>query len=158
MRKTGTGGGNDKVLDEVDTIILDILGKDSKVVDGLRLPESGDNVIIACGNETDEDIANDEWKNFPPTTSNVRSDSNNYVTSNMPNTNSLNENSTQTRKRKNRIETTLAPNKKHSAEEAEKLKRELMKVEIYHRKLQILKIEEELGLPYSEFTRDIPKA
>ncbi|OXA46724.1 hypothetical protein Fcan01_18423 [Folsomia candida] len=39
--KTGKGGGREKVLDDMNFLILDIIGKDSVAVDGLNVGESG---------------------------------------------------------------------------------------------------------------------
>ncbi|OXA49679.1 hypothetical protein Fcan01_15337 [Folsomia candida] len=39
--KTGKGGGREKVLDDMDFLILDIIGKDSVAFDGLNVGESG---------------------------------------------------------------------------------------------------------------------
>jgi hypothetical protein len=44
--KTGKSGGKDVQFDEVDLIILDILGSDSPMIEGLAVPEpSGSNLI-----------------------------------------------------------------------------------------------------------------
>lgn len=154
MRKTGTGGGSVKVLDEVDLIILDILGKNSKVVDGLGLPESGCNIMLASESETEavDDITSDKWKNPPPPISITATEKIHDTISAC--SSSIHNSSFGSRKRKSKSES-VPSNKKVCANEAEELRVELFKAEIYHRKLQILKLEKELGLPYSAFTRDI---
>ncbi|PSN51676.1 hypothetical protein C0J52_09596 [Blattella germanica] len=40
MKKTGTGGGLDSKLTEIDELVLQIIGKDSPVIDGLGVADS----------------------------------------------------------------------------------------------------------------------
>ncbi|PSN40415.1 hypothetical protein C0J52_19259 [Blattella germanica] len=40
MKKTGTGGGLDSKLTEIDVLVLQIIGKDSPVIDGLGVADS----------------------------------------------------------------------------------------------------------------------
>ncbi|XP_049306219.1 uncharacterized protein LOC125777788 [Bactrocera dorsalis] len=56
-RNTGSGGGKDKVMDEADLAILDILESDSAVVDGLNLPESYGNSENLPSAENDSRIS-----------------------------------------------------------------------------------------------------
>ncbi|XP_049302136.1 uncharacterized protein LOC125775520 [Bactrocera dorsalis] len=56
-RNTGSGGGKEKVMDEADLAILDILESDSAVVDGLNLPESYGNSENLPSAENDSRIS-----------------------------------------------------------------------------------------------------
>ncbi|XP_049316837.1 uncharacterized protein LOC125779523 [Bactrocera dorsalis] len=56
-RNTGSRGGKDKVMDEADLAILDILESDSAVVEGLNLPETYGNSENLPSAENDSRIS-----------------------------------------------------------------------------------------------------
>ncbi|KAL1516191.1 hypothetical protein ABEB36_000110 [Hypothenemus hampei] len=119
-RKTGTGGGKDLKINEVDSSIFDIIDSESPVLDGIDIPESS-------GIMDAQDFAS---------LSNIISASK----SPTPNT---------AKKRKE----TLPKNDK--SDNIKKLKEELISIEIYKNKLEVLKLERELNLPMSVFTKDL---
>lgn len=111
------------VLNEADNIILDIIGKDSPVLDGLDVPESGD---IPSGIHADEE-------NCPPVTP-------------MPTPRPR-----QIIRPLNRRPSNVDPN----LTQKRKLQCELLEVEVYKRKLECLKMENDLALPKSKFTETL---
>ncbi|KAF2890934.1 hypothetical protein ILUMI_15240 [Ignelater luminosus] len=64
-KKTGRGSGDDTHVTEMDTIVYDIIGKDSPVLDGLPIPESsGSNsskaVVSVVSNKPIDDVRGEE--------------------------------------------------------------------------------------------------
>lgn len=106
-------------MDEVDLAILDIINRDSPLIDGLDLPESGQVEVLPTVTVAPEIAA--------PQASNINA---NRKRSAQPSTASF-----ETKEKKLRLE--------------------MMEIEIYHRKLQCLKLERELNLNTSIYTRNI---
>lgn len=115
-RKTGTSGGKAAKLDDVDQAILDIIGTDSPVVNGLDLPETGGDPGLVAQAERDR-----QARNICAKKRSLRNDSANES-------------------------------------EMNRLKKELLRIEIHKTKLEILKLENELGLPCSKYTKSIENA
>lgn len=131
-KKTGAAGGKDKALDEVDLMILEILEKDSPQVCGLGLPESQQADNQESHSSLSTGIENEELANV----------------STASGTGVLPASKSSRRKR-------ASGSSRHFDDHEKRLKLELLKVEVYHRKLQCLKLERDLQLPPSEFTRGI---
>lgn len=123
-------------MDEVDLAIYDILEKDSYVLDGLDLTESYEDVLAA---KMPEEQAASQPTALPEENTSEAADETNIH-----------------RKRRNlTISSSIA---KSRSSEMEDLKMELLKVEIYHRKLQALKLERELGIAPSCITKEVCNA
>ncbi|KAJ3655792.1 hypothetical protein Zmor_014905 [Zophobas morio] len=100
-KKTGTGGGPEKKLTDVDEEVLDVLDKESPAIHGLGLEPQ----------PMSEDIIE--------------------------------------------IQETATAGHETNKEKKEKLQMELLKVEIYKTRLEARQLEISLGLPESEFTKDL---
>lgn len=124
-RQTGSSGGKDKKLDDIDTAILDIIDVKSSVVDGLGLPETGKESEGSGSTEEPTQDASLGVANQPAET----------------------------------VKKAERPRKRKSdndhQDEHKKIKLELLKTELYYRKLKCLKLEKELGLPVSKVTSDV---
>nr|CAD7434265.1 unnamed protein product [Timema monikensis] len=127
---TGYGGGKDKVFDEVDQEIFEILKSNVVVLDGLGLPES-----------QSEDIKITELVlepgNSDPQCS-LNSPSDNY-----------------NRKRKFISLSEKKEEKLSVSAKREALKIKLLETELYYKKLKCLELEKKLGLPPSNITDEI---
>jgi len=111
-------------LDEADEVILDIIGKESAVLNGLPIPESsGTNEALTVLEEA-----------IPNTSVEENEQQGNFLSSPQP--------SVPTRKRKVGVRD----------EELVELKKKLFKIEIYKKSLEVFELESKLGLPQSEFT------
>lgn len=125
-RKTGTGGGKDYKLNEIDNKVLDIIGKESPAVTSLNILESLDE---RC------EIISDTIENLE-------------VSPDLPNTSTISLSTQAPAKRKinqKEMDTNLR-NKKI------KLQVEHLELQNYKLKLEILKLEKDLDLTPSKFT------
>jgi len=163
-KQTGTGGGSKNVLTDVDLLIIDILGGESPVVEGLNIGES-QRPSTPVNVPNSSALAVTMSSASAPTVSSlsvptVSSVSAPTVSATPPTTNSTASqlfvngvpaggiDERRNRKRKLFVQR----DNDESTDEKRALQKELMKAKIYKHKLEILKLERELDLPNSEFT------
>ncbi len=161
--RTGTGGGRSAILTELDHAILDIVGRDSPVIQGLPVGEVGGNVadvpFIETEAEEDEllDIPSPSFGEQPSTSRNCPSAP---PTVNMEES-SANKNNP---KRKAMPNDSTFPFKTRRFDTSEKenillekwrAQSELMRQQAYNVKLQNWKLERELNVVASPLTEGV---
>ena len=138
-KQTGSGGGRAKVLDDNDSILLDIIGNESPVLDGLPVAESSGTdrlaeLIREYLPDEDGDEIPDTAQPPPAPTPPIRPS-----------------------KKKTLYQTNLDM-KRRVVDDQQVIrdkKKVLLDVETYKRKLEVLELEKRLGLEPSDFTREI---
>lgn len=134
----------------VDKMILQILGTDtriSNILNKLKVPHIGNEPGLTVQAETKSGQAN-EVSNLKQEGAKKRK---------LPFNESADESEIEHLKKQEEKNTVL-PKKSVVDSEMYRLKRELIRVEIYKNKLKILKLETELGLQPSEHTKSIVNA
>lgn len=148
-KKTGTGGGKDKKLDEVDLAILKIIDEDSAAVKGLNMPQSDvisdDEDMLPLDRIVDSNVNTIQPEEFVTLHESATSSSNAPEKRKRPESLSLGS-------------IASAPTKRRSLENSSihyHLKEELIRLEIYNKRLKSLKLEQELGISLSGYTKPL---
>lgn len=149
--KTGTGGGKDCKLTEVDHMILDIVGKESPVVEGLGVGESGNYEEVEVASVHGVVFDEDEVAAFHS----AREDFDEPETgAGMENPQVPSTSAAFTIKTKKR-KLSLSSERDLLLETKWKAQTELLQQQTYNLKLQNYKLELDLGLERSEYTSSL---
>lgn len=147
-RRTGSQGGVEKKMDEVDLAILDVLEEDNELIDGLDLPETE---AIPSSSVSEKAMPSNTI--YEKTTGNATADT---PPKSMSSSNLESRPSTDHQRcRKRHKSSNGDDNESEKNEEKNKLKVRLLEIEIYKKRLEVLKLERELGIDSSKFTEDL---
>ncbi|XP_067014637.2 uncharacterized protein [Anabrus simplex] len=135
-KKTGSAGGKISKLTDIDNIVIDIIGKESPIVTSLGVNETWEKPLeetTACENNAEATpvVVGDE------TPCSSKGQKRKKISSES----SLHHTDYQEIQRRKKIA----------------LQNELLEIQIYKSKLEALKLERDLGLPMSHYTKDITK-
>lgn len=138
-KKTGSGGGPDCKLTDVDKAVVDIIGRQTPVLVGLDCTETwqdGPCEESALSNEDTCVVQSSEITVTPNVITPKQKSSSKNVVKKSP--------------------ADIEHDEKMVRAKKLKLSVELLEKENYLKTLQILKLERELGIPASSFTKDLP--
>lgn len=149
--RTGTAGGKDCKLTEVDNIILDIVGKESPVVEGLCVGESGNYEEMEVASPHGIVFEESEVMDFHSARDDVGDPDANAgkESERMPATSTAF--TIKTKKRK----LSLSSERDKLLEAKWKAQTELLQQQAYNFRLQNYKMELELGLEHTELTSSL---
>ena len=168
--KTGRRGGKAIQYDEADLIILEIIGKDSPLLEGLGIPESGTNLGLSFQPSVEAEYVNSTIMLTPnPISASQTPVSSSRIASSSSNADSHHTVS-QTDDQRFHLAPKTFPKRKHTWREVDgnsallslkKTKLELqikgLRLENCKRQLEILRAEKENNLPHSKDVIDFLK-
>lgn len=135
-KQTGSGGGVDCKLTAVDNAVLDIIGRETPAVVGLDCPETWqDEPVVATSLNPTSSV-----ETLITCTSNSKTQSSKICK--------------EAKQSKLKREVAVEEEKNLRCKKL-KLQVELLEKECYLKSLNILKLERELGIPCSNFTKDL---